>query len=564
MDFKEYSSSQLERFLAKKTVASELREQAQKVLDARNGVEQKAAEQSPAKDGELTPTKEQIAAINAFESGGRVIISAYAGAGKTSTLQLIAESTTRRGLYLAFNNATAVEAAERFPENMTCRTTHSQALTTVKNQFPNAKLFTSLTPRSLKSLHDLKSSIIAGKEIDGLGFAFLLLLTVRSFCHSADTEILLDHVPEDKGQLKKYEGLALRRAQQHIFKESVNLWKRMLDPSDLTPLGHDGYLKLWSLGCPILDFDFILLDEAQDTNPCVMKVLSEQSCQVIYVGDPYQQIYEWRGAVNAMASVKAEKEARLSTTFRFGPELAEVATELLSNLNEKAPLTALATKSTRLVSEGEADVKIARKNATLIEQCLRHQEDGDRVAFVGVREDLQKLISSVYELKAERPAKHTDLAGFANWEEVVAHAQLDEGADLVAIVSLVQKFGEGRLYGALKEAVDEASNPDIVLTSGHRSKGREWNKVEVCDDFGDLIDAKGRISYSGGRLFYVAITRAKTKLIVQPTLLDAFCKSERFYPDDELEAIQQAEAEELALETLRDNHTAPEDPHFSG
>ena len=563
MDFKGYSSSQLKRFLKRNDVDQNLLTKARAVLDVREQSIVNTTDLSDVAKNRFPPTKEQLAAIDAFKDGGEVIISAYAGAGKTSTLQLIAESTSKRGLYLAFNTATAVEAGEKFPENMRCMTTHSQALSLVRSQYSSSKLFTSVTPRSLKALHGLKSQMIAGQEIDGLGLAFLLLLTVQAFCQSADEKISLDHVPKNRGQLQKYEGYNLRQANQRIYEDSAKLWARMLDPDDLTPLGHDGYLKLWSLQSPALDFDFILLDEAQDTNPCVMKVLSQQNCQIIYVGDPYQQIYEWRGAVNAMSSVEASIEARLSMTFRFGRELAEIATELLQNLGESAPLTALASKTTRLSASGKADVKIARKNATLIEQCLIHQENGDRVAFVGVREDLQKLISSVYELKDGRPAKHPDLAGFSNWEEVVAHAQLDEGADLVAFVSLVRRFGEGRLYGALKEAVDENDKPNIVLTSGHRSKGREWEAVEICDDFADLVDGEGRISYSSGRLFYVAVTRAKMRLIVDPSLLESFCKAERFFPDEELEAIHRAEAEELALATQRESHTAPEDPRFS-
>lgn len=563
MDLKEYSSSQLRRFLKRSDVDQNILTKAQAILDERISTGKTTTDSTSETNNSFAPTSEQVAAIAAFKDGGQVIISAYAGAGKTSTLQLIAESTSKRGLYLAFNSATAVEAEERFPQNMTCMTTHSQALSLIRSQYSSSKLFTSVTPRSLKALHNLKSQMIAGQEIDGLGLAFLQLLTVRAFCHSADEKVSLDHVPKDRGQFQKYDGYNLRQARQRIYEDVLKLWARMLDPDDLTPLGHDGYLKLWSLQSPALDFDFILLDEAQDTNPCVMKVLAQQNCQIIYVGDPYQQIYEWRGAVNAMSSVDADVESRLSMTFRFGRELAEVATDLLQNLGESAPLTALASKTTRLSASGQADVKIARKNATLIEQCLRHQENGERVAFVGVKEDLQKLISSVYELKEGKPAKHPDLAGFANWEEVVAHAQLDEGADLVAFVSLVRKFGEGRLYGALKEAVDEVDKPDIVLTSGHRSKGREWDVVEICDDFADLIDEKGRISYSSGRLFYVAVTRAKTRLIIDPLLLESYCKAERFFPDEELEAMHRAEFEELALAVQRETHTAPEDPRYS-
>ena len=431
MDFTKYSSSQLERIISQKRLDKDLRSKAESILASRNSVDSKKSKISSEMYKQYKPTTEQVAAVQAFKTGGAVIISAYAGAGKTSTLQLIAESTSKRGLYLAFNSATAAEAGERFPKNMRCVTTHGQAVSLVKDQYSSSKLFTSVTPRSLKALHDLKSQMIAGQEIDGLGLAFLQLLTIQAFCHSANDEISINHVPKDRGQFKKYEGYRLRRARQRIYKYAVELWGRMLDADDLTPLGHDGYLKLWSLKSPVLDFDFILLDEAQDTNPCVMKVLAQQNCQVIYVGDPYQQIYEWRGAVNAMSSVDAGINARLSMTFSFGRELAEVATELLQNLGENAPLTALGSKFTRLSASGQANVKIARKNATLIEQCLIHQENGDRVAFVGVREDFQKLISSVYELKDGRPAKHPDLAGFSNWEEVVAHAQLDEGADLV-------------------------------------------------------------------------------------------------------------------------------------
>nr|WP_249816408.1 UvrD-helicase domain-containing protein [Bradyrhizobium sp. 180] len=56
-------------------------------------------------------------------------------------------------------------------------------------------------------------------------------------------------------------------------------------------------MKLWALSNPAIAADFILLDEAQDTNPVVLDVLRKQPAQMVYVGDKYQQIYEWRGAV---------------------------------------------------------------------------------------------------------------------------------------------------------------------------------------------------------------------------------------------------------------------------
>ena len=68
------------------------------------------------------------------------------------------------------------------------------------------------------------------------------------------------------------------------------LWRRMVDRADEIPLGHDGYLKLWALSQPTLKADYILLDEAQDTNAVVLDVLAGQQAQVVYVGDRHQQI----------------------------------------------------------------------------------------------------------------------------------------------------------------------------------------------------------------------------------------------------------------------------------
>ena len=81
-------------------------------------------------------------------------------------------------------------------------------------------------------------------------------------------------------------------------------------------LGHDGYLKLWSLASPELPYNFILLDEAQDTNDAVLSVLQKERNRVVYIGDRYQQIYSWRGAINAMSKVGDAHFTTLTQSFR--------------------------------------------------------------------------------------------------------------------------------------------------------------------------------------------------------------------------------------------------------
>jgi hypothetical protein len=74
------------------------------------------------------PTGEQQAVIEAARGAGDLKVKAFAGAGKTSTLQLVAEHFgQRRGIYRAFNREIAASAARRFPLHVGSRTRHSLA-----------------------------------------------------------------------------------------------------------------------------------------------------------------------------------------------------------------------------------------------------------------------------------------------------------------------------------------------------------------------------------------------------------------------------------------------------
>ncbi len=60
------------------------------------------------------PIKEQQRALELFLKHEGLRIDAYAGTGKTTTLQLLAANTPKRALYLAFNRSIALQAQGRF------------------------------------------------------------------------------------------------------------------------------------------------------------------------------------------------------------------------------------------------------------------------------------------------------------------------------------------------------------------------------------------------------------------------------------------------------------------
>ena len=78
----------------------------------------------------LVPTKEQEDIIFSASNGEDLVIKAFAGASKTSSLVMIANALHKKGksgLYLAFNKAIADDAKGKFPASVDCRTIHSLA-----------------------------------------------------------------------------------------------------------------------------------------------------------------------------------------------------------------------------------------------------------------------------------------------------------------------------------------------------------------------------------------------------------------------------------------------------
>lgn len=475
--------------------------------------------------GGLVPTAEQQRALKKFRSGRSVKISAFAGTGKTATLALLAGSRREHGLYLAFNRAIASEAAERFPRTVACRTTHALAWRDVQaaRAFSNDKMKGSLQPRQLSELLGSKTRRFDGAlGLTGVQQAHLLLRTLQRFCQSDAPRVRRRHIPQ-YGRLVGLGSAALDEVHAWVLVRAGRLWAQMTDPRSEVPLGHDGYLKLWALGRPRLPFAYVLLDEAQDTNPVILDVLRDQEAQLVYVGDRHQQIYEWRGAVNAMEEISGCEEACLTASFRFGPEIAEVASEVLGTLGERRRLTGNPAMDSRIVPDEDTRTVLARTNATLVAEALDAARRELRPHVVGGVGDLQKLVGDVFELKNGDPASCPELFGFGSWKEVVAFAEDEEGEHLQPFVKLVHQHGEHKLWAAIRNVVEDESEADVLLSTAHKAKGREWDAVRLTPDFWSRRLSPGHPdAMAEVRLFYVAMTRARRVLSVDPEMLGAF------------------------------------------
>lgn len=473
----------------------------------------------------MKPTDEQALAIEKFQMRRPLKIAAFAGTGKTSTLIFMAQSRQSKGLYLAFNKAIAAEAKSEFPATVTCRTVHSLAYGSVAGSYRSGdKLVGTLNaPTLATSARRPVRHFGSDLSLSSLQQAHLVLGTIKRFCQSMDAEILSTHVPQ-YGRLLAENDATVAEVRSWAVSAATAIWRRMTDRDDDLPMGHDGYLKLWALEKPRLNAEYILLDEAQDTNEVVLGALQSQKCQVVYVGDRYQQIYEWRGAVNAMEKVAGCEETSLTQSFRFGASIARAASLVLETLGEKQSLRGNPKIDSTLTEDRVATrAVLARTNASVIVELLNAMNQRQRPCIVGGTSELARLLGDVERLKQGNTPLSTEFFGFTQWSDVVEFSRDEEGESIRSLVQLVEQYGERRLLLAVKSAREDEEGADVVLSTAHKAKGREWDSVRLAGDFAKL-DSKGHRTHNEAesRLFYVAMTRAKRVLVVSREQLTHF------------------------------------------
>jgi len=470
-------------------------------------------------------TNEQLKAVELFKTSSSLKINAFAGTGKTSTLVAIAKSTSKSGLYLAFNKSIAAEASAKFPRSVDCRTTHSLAFRTIAGRYHGdmAKLTQPLHGNRVAHLLQIEEMVVGNITLTPRSLAYLTAKTVQRFCQSGNDKVLVRHVPLT-GKLKTLDAKYREEFTEYVSKLAAHLWDRMVDPKDEAPLGHDGYLKLWSLSAPRLDYDFILLDEAQDTNEAVLSVLRRQESHLTLVGDRHQQIYEWRGAVNAMASVETDAEAVLTQSFRFGASVAAAATSILRVLGESRTVLGAPTRDTRIAAAGKTGTILCRTNAGVVTVVINALADNRRPHVVGGVGDLIQMLKDVSKLKASIPPDCPEFFGFKDWAEVVDFAKSDEGESLRSFVGIVTAYGESTLIAKLESVSREEDAADLIVSTGHKAKGREWDSVTLFSDFEPRLSKdvppKPVLTPEEARLLYVAATRARKLLVVPPLLAE--------------------------------------------
>jgi superfamily I DNA/RNA helicase len=469
----------------------------------------------------LTPTPEQSEILSfARTSRENLIINALAGSAKTTTLEMLCHALDREPiLSLAFNKRIADEMAKRLPGH-------------VKPMTFNAlghRVWAQYTGRRL-TVDTKKSYNILKTLVDDLG------RMEKSEAYESFSEVLAAvRLAKSTGYIPagRFQGInPLSVDDPFTDEEPSSLMLRLLDEtltrsiqaSYAGSIDFDDQIYMPTLfGGTFPQFPLVMVDEAQDLSPLNHAMLKKLvNKRLIGVGDPWQSIYAFRGAVqNGMESLQKEHnmQARtLSVSFRCPETIVRRAWFRVPHMKwpdwaEEGKVENLEKWSTSSIPDGAAI--ICRNNAPLFSTALRLIRGGRGIKLIG--SDIGPNLIRVLKKLGSSDLPQSGVLDAIDRYEAAQAAKSRSPANLADKCECLRVFAASGT--SLSAAISYAeyifsSNGPIQLLSGHKAKGLEWDIVYHLDPW--RIPSK----YAEGEeereqelnIRYVIETRAKKEL----------------------------------------------------
>lgn len=284
-------------------------------------------------------------------------------------------------------------------------------------------------------------------------------------------------------------------------------------------------------------YSHVIVDEAQDMNKAQLilaQLLLAEGGRLIYVGDPLQAIYGFRGAYSSALDDFAKEHGAtvlpLNVTYRCPQSIVKLAQKYAPDFTAapEAPEGEVFSNTTErhmLEQAGPGDFILCRANAPLMGICLKLLAQGKR-AYMAGRDVGQELLGILRKMRGNKAfSDMADLeARIARWQQIEtekayrackspeAAERRVEGIDDKA--NIFHALAEGledlqEVEGALNRLFcdpEKTSKDFICCSTVHRSKGLEADNVFI------LAQGFNRAGEEENHIRYVAITRAKKRL----------------------------------------------------
>jgi F-box protein, helicase, 18 len=486
-------------------------------------------------------TTEQSAIIS---STSDIKINAVAGSGKTTTIIEYARTRPKDSkiLYLAFNKSVKLEAINRFAskglDNVKVETAHSLAYKHIVFKHDYKVRNQGYKTSEIAELLNLHGN---GEKHTEYVIANHINKFITYFCNSDKQKVqdlnYLDVVSDKKARV------FVTSFYEYIVSQCRLLLSKM-DKGEIE-VTHDFYLKKFQLSNPKLNFDYILFDEGQDASPAMLDVFFNQKATKVIVGDTHQQIYGWRFAVNSLE--KADfKTLNLSTSFRFSQDIANLAMEILKwkkHLYQHEPIP---IKGTGISQEHKTKAILARTNLGLLLKAIEYVTEKKKVKHIYFEGNINSYTyaddgASLYDVLNLYNGNHhlvkdKLISKMKDIDELGDYIDKTEDVQLGMMVEIVKEYGNKipDIIKAIKaKHVDneEKSKAEMIFSTVHRSKGMEYDSIQLVNDFlteeklEKIIDDNKKEDINISKLneeinlLYVAITRTRNSIHIPEALM---------------------------------------------
>lgn len=492
----------------------------------------------------------QQQAVFDFVTGGRgsARVEAVAGAGKTTTLVHATSLMAGSVAFLAYNKKIADEIALRCQGNPKVRagTFHSFGFSAWRKVAPKVKVDDKKMDDICDALQVPKGLVrfvqravsIAKQALIGVDTPAGDMAAWMQLVNHYDLDDLLTNDGSSDASMDSDIDTGLVLAQRAL-RESVARDTTVIDFDDMlyAPLVHNA--KFWT-------YDWVLVDEAQDTNPArraMARKLLRPGGRLIAVGDTHQAIYGFTGAdSDALDQITREFnciQLPLTTTYRCPKAVVDHARQWVSHITaaDSAPLGVVSDLTDMgllaMADRGEldkADAILCRNTKPLVE--LAYSLIRRKVACHVEGRDIGKglmALATKWKLKSidallrkldDYCAKEVSRL-MAKGREAQAAALTDRVDTLVVMCSALPA---GSTVDALRAEVDrlftdtDSGRPasTLTLSTVHKAKGREWDRVFLLGRNRYMPSPFARQDWQVQQevnLMYVAVTRAKACLV---------------------------------------------------
>lgn len=484
----------------------------------------------------FNPTPQQDA-IRRFilEQQGSADLQAVAGSGKTTTVTWATQFMRGTVALLAFNKKIALELQDRVsdPKRITAGTFHSFGLRCWKRMAPKCQI-------DEKKVSKLVGTLPNSEYDPQLRANMIKLISLaKQHMLTPDSDTLM------WGELIEHYGLETQAEQV----PDINLARDFLAQSNAQCSSFIDFDDM--IYAPVIHgavcgtYDWVIIDEAQDTNAARRALalkLMRKGGRLIAVGDPYQAIYGFTGADhNAMRLISDELGSTvlpLSVSFRCPQAVVREAQAYVPHI-EASPAAIEGTVDSMDLdaflsqTPDPTSVMLCRVTKPLVRIAYTLLGKGIACGIEGrdIGAQLIKLTQKVMKRAGRTPTMTQFLDRLDQYQQnrvaMLLRQERDTEAEALidqcdAIRVVAEQFEADSNAEAIVNALGElfidsenATRKVFTLSTVHKAKGREWDRVYLL----------GRATYMPSRwakkaweqeqernLIYVALTRAKRQL----------------------------------------------------